>query len=172
MANYAFVTLLTNDLYLPGAMVLAKSIKNTKSPYPVVALICGDGVSEQAKQVIAKYVDKVVYAPLFISHDVQGLQLLGRRELDVTFSKIHVFNPTLLPFDRIAFLDADVLVKKSMDDIFSFVDQSDVVFAAAPDIGWPDCFNSGVFVTKPSASLYAEILSHSLTSGSFDGSFY
>ena len=27
-------------------------------------------------------------------------------------------------------------------------------FSAAPDAGWPDCFNSGVFVFKPSEDTY------------------
>ena len=37
------------------------------------------------------------------------------------------------------------------------------------DIGWPDCFNSGVFVTKPSLELYRLLTEHALTHGSFDG---
>lgn len=27
-------------------------------------------------------------------------------------------------------------------------------FSAAPDAGWPDCFNSGVFVFKPSIDTF------------------
>jgi hypothetical protein len=27
-------------------------------------------------------------------------------------------------------------------------------FSAAPDAGWPDCFNSGVFVFKPSIETF------------------
>jgi len=39
------------------------------------------------------------------------------------------------------FLDADTLVLDNVDELFERPE-----LAAAPDVGWPDCFNSGVFV--------------------------
>ena len=42
-------------------------------------------------------------------------------------------------------------------------------FSAAPDSGWPDCFNSGVFVFRPSMETYASLLAFALEQGSFDG---
>jgi glycogenin glucosyltransferase len=44
--------------------------------------------------------------------------------------------------------------------------------SAAPDPGWPDIFNSGVFVYKPSEDTYQALLSLALTTGSFDGTYY
>jgi len=41
--------------------------------------------------------------------------------------------------------------------------------SAAPDVGWPDCFNSGVFVFRPSDDTYASLLQFAVTTGSFDG---
>lgn len=41
--------------------------------------------------------------------------------------------------------------------------------SAAPDPGWPDCFNSGVFVFRPSLHTHASLLDHTLQHGSFDG---
>lgn len=41
--------------------------------------------------------------------------------------------------------------------------------SAAPDPGWPDCFNSGVFVYKPSQDTFSELLEFARTRGSFDG---
>ena len=38
---------------------------------------------------------------------------------------------------RCVFLDADTLVLQNIDDLFSREELS-----AAPDVGWPDCFNS------------------------------
>ena len=38
---------------------------------------------------------------------------------------------------------------KNCDELF---DRDE--FSAAPDAGWPDCFNSGVFVFKPSIETY------------------
>ena len=44
--------------------------------------------------------------------------------------------------------------------------------SAAPDVGWPDCFNSGVFVFVPSAGTYQALLDFAATVGSFDGLRY
>lgn len=42
-------------------------------------------------------------------------------------------------------------------------------FSAAPDSGWPDCFNSGVFVFQPSLKTYNLLLQFAAEHGSFDG---
>lgn len=42
-------------------------------------------------------------------------------------------------------------------------------FSAAPDSGWPDCFNSGVFVFRPSLRTYNLLLQFAAEHGSFDG---
>lgn len=42
-------------------------------------------------------------------------------------------------------------------------------FSAAPDVGWPDCFNSGVFVYRPSAEQFAKLTAFAVQKGSFDG---
>lgn len=44
--------------------------------------------------------------------------------------------------------------------------------SAAPDVGWPDCFNSGVFVYKPSEETYQKLIKFALDHGSFDGNKY
>ncbi|VDQ10589.1 unnamed protein product [Trichobilharzia regenti] len=41
--------------------------------------------------------------------------------------------------------------------------------SAAPDTLWPDCFNAGVFVLKPSMDIYNGLLQMLSTTGSFDG---
>ena len=47
------------------------------------------------------------------------------------------------------FLDADTLVIKNSDELFEKEE-----FSAAPDAGWPDCFNSGVFVFRPNINTF------------------
>lgn len=41
--------------------------------------------------------------------------------------------------------------------------------SAAPDVGWPDCFNSGVYVYTPSEATYESLVKFALEKGSFDG---
>lgn len=55
-------------------------------------------------------------------------------------------------------------VLQNCDELFQREELS-----AAPDPGWPDCFNSGVFVFKPSQDTFSKLLEFARTSGSFDG---
>lgn len=55
-------------------------------------------------------------------------------------------------------------VVRNIDELFEREELS-----AAPDAGWPDCFNSGVFVFKPSVETYRALLKFALEKGSFDG---
>uniref|UniRef100_A0A672KY16 glycogenin glucosyltransferase n=1 Tax=Sinocyclocheilus grahami TaxID=75366 RepID=A0A672KY16_SINGR len=41
--------------------------------------------------------------------------------------------------------------------------------SAAPDPGWPDCFNSGVFVFRPSLNTHIQILEHAAQHGGDQG---
>ncbi len=62
-------------------------------------------------------------------------------------------------------MDADCVVLRSIDDLFQREELS-----AAPDAGWPDCFNSGVFVFQPSKDTYNKLmLFASQQNASFDG---
>lgn len=99
------------------------------------------------------------------SNDSVNLGLLKRPELGITFTKLHCWR--LIQFTKCVFLDADCLVLKNIDDLF----QRDE-FSAAADVGWPDCFNSGVFVYKPSLNTYLQLLDFALSQGSFDGAYF
>jgi glycogenin len=44
--------------------------------------------------------------------------------------------------------------------------------SAAPDVGWPDCFNSGVFVFVPSVDTYGKLIQFAAEAGSFDGKHF
>ncbi|CAL8075267.1 unnamed protein product [Orchesella dallaii] len=58
----------------------------------------------------------------------------------------------------------NTLVLQNCDELF---DREEI--SAAPDAGWPDCFNSGVFVFSPSLETYSHITNFALQNGSFDG---
>ncbi|XP_051840538.1 glycogenin-2 isoform X2 [Antechinus flavipes] len=61
-------------------------------------------------------------------------------------------------------MDADTLVLCNIDELFDREELS-----AAPDSGWPDCFNSGVFVFQPSLETHNLLMQHAVECGSFDG---
>jgi glycogenin glucosyltransferase len=97
------------------------------------------------------------------SASLDNLQLLGRPELFVTFTKLRLWN--LTEYSKVVFLDADTLAIQNVDDLFSRED-----FSAVADVGWPDCFNSGLFVTRPSKDTFQKLSEMAIIEGSFDGS--
>ena len=106
--------------------------------------------------------DELTVVDVLDSEDTERLALLTRPELGVTFSKLHVWR--LTQYSKCVYLDADTLVLENVDELFDREELS-----AAPDIGWPDCFNSGVFVYEPSLETFADLVEMAQKSRSFDG---
>jgi len=157
----AFVTLTTNDAYSVGALVLGQSLRNANTTRQLVVMVTSQ-VSQLARDQLAQSFDHVVEVDVLDSGDVANLALLTRPDLGLTFTKLHCWR--LTQFSKCVFLDADTLVLQNVDELFDYEE-----LAAAPDVGWPDCFNSGVFVFRPSEETYRTLLNFAITHGSFDG---
>uniref|UniRef100_A0A182TF17 glycogenin glucosyltransferase n=1 Tax=Anopheles melas TaxID=34690 RepID=A0A182TF17_9DIPT len=158
---YAWVTLATNDSYSLGALVVAHSLKRVHTEHQTAVLIT-PGVSESMKTKLRAVFNVVEEVNLLDSKDEANLALLKRPELGVTFTKLHCWR--LTQFEKCVFLDADTLVLRNCDELFEREELS-----AAPDIGWPDCFNSGVYVYTPNMETFSSLVQYAVTHGSFDG---
>ncbi|KAG0359053.1 hypothetical protein BG005_001426 [Podila minutissima] len=169
----AYITLLTNNNYASGALVLGHSLRAAQTTKQLAVLITA-AVSHSIRDKLAEVYDAVIEIGEIDSHSTKNLALLGRPELGVTLTKIHVFSQT--QYSKVVFLDADTLVLRNIDDLFDFaangsLDDKDrnTRFAASPDAGWPDCFNSGVFVCRPSFEDYSGLIEMANQEGTFDG---
>jgi len=157
----AFVTLATQDNYAVGAIVLGHSLRRVATTRQLAVMITSS-ITERLREELCCLFDLVVEVNVLDSHDSENLALLARPDLGITFSKLHCWR--LTQYDKCVFLDADTLVLQNVDELF---DRDE--FSAAPDAGWPDCFNSGVFVYTPSLDTYQALLSTATEQGSFDG---
>ncbi|KAJ1558857.1 hypothetical protein HK405_012853, partial [Cladochytrium tenue] len=174
---FVFVTLVTSDAYLPGAVTLAHSLRAAGSRHPAVVLVTPTALSRHSLAALYRAFDRVVNVPALRSGaapgDREALHALGRPDLDVSLTKLHAWNPDVLGqgVRAFAFLDADafVLPGRSADPLLRVLDDSAADFAAAPDVGWPDAFNSGVFVARPRRDVFDALLRFAATTGSFDG---
>jgi glycogenin glucosyltransferase len=92
-----------------------------------------------------------------------NLYLMGRGDLLYAFTKIAIWRQT--QFSQVLYIDADVVVIQNLDHLFDL----DVPFAAAPDAGWPDAFNSGFMLVKPDIGDYHAIYALAQAGDSFDG---
>ena len=167
----AYFTLLYNDVYLPGALVLAQALRSYGTTRELAVLV-GSQVSDYAISRLHQVFDHVVPTETISNSaaDAPQFKLLGRPELERSYTKVHVWRQT--QFSRIVFLDADTLPLRNLDGLFSedeYPLDSSTPIAASPDIGWPDIFNSGVFVTLPSVAIYDTLVGRAKAGLSFDG---
>lgn len=92
-----------------------------------------------------------------------NLELMNRPDLHSAFTKVNLWNQT--QFRKIVYVDADVVAYRAPDELFGLPQP----FSAAPDIGWPDLFNTGVMVLTPNTSEYNTLKAMAEEGTSFDG---
>lgn len=157
----AWVTLVTTDGYASGGIVLAHSLKAVMTTRRLHCMITNT-VSSTMRDALLSVFDEISMVDIMNSDDAVNLNLIGRPELGVTFTKLNCWK--LTQYAKCVFLDADCLVIQNCDELF----ERDELSASA-DTGWPDCFNSGVFVFRPSVDTYNNLVQFAMTNGSFDG---
>ena len=110
-----------------------------------------------------KAFDHVCNVQTITNSDLTQLKIMNRADLASTFTKFSLWSQT--QFSKIVYLDADTLPLRAPDELFSL----DVPFAAAPELGFPDFFNSGVMVLQPSLETFEALKAEAIRDGSFDG---
>jgi glycogenin glucosyltransferase len=163
----AYVTVLTNDRYLPGALVVVNALRDLGTTKRIAILVAN--VSEETLGLLNTVFDDVINVNPIVSTSLAELADLGRPELASTYTKILIWSQ--VQFSKVIYLDADVLPLVPIDDFFEVELSEEEPIAASPDAGWPDIFNSGVFITTPSQDTFCGLLSLTQTSEapSFDG---
>ena len=160
---HAFVTLVSSDSYLPGALAQVAALSDLhKNPF-TVCLVTPETLDVATIRSLRKAFNLVVGVEILEQDNNHGLLLLGRPDLSSVLTKLHVFR--LTQFSKIIFLDADVLPIRPLGHLFSLPHE----FSAVPDVGWPDIFNSGVMVLTPGEEKFAQLNQLLKSSPSWDG---
>ncbi|UYV65286.1 GYG1 [Cordylochernes scorpioides] len=166
----AFVTMAANDAQALGAIVLGHSLHLVKTSKQLVVVITGSGISSNLSYQLSQVYHEVVRFP---SSAEKKVGLLKDPELGVTFEKLLVWS--LEQFSKCVYLDPDILmtntevstqVIQNCDELFEREELS-----AVPDIGWPDCFNTGVFVFRPSSATFDGLVGLAQSQGPLDGEY-
>ncbi|KAF8913104.1 hypothetical protein CPB84DRAFT_1841512 [Gymnopilus junonius] len=169
--TYAFVTLISSDSYLPGALAQVAALRDIHQPplappelpFTTVCLVTPETVDVSTVRRLRHAFDLVVGVEILQQDNPAALRLLGRPDLTTVLTKLHVFR--LTQFSKIIFLDADVLPIRPLSHLFSLPFE----FSAVPDVGWPDIFNSGVLVLTPGEDKFEELNQLVATKPSWDG---
>ena len=107
--------------------------------------------------------DDIVPVQRLVNNTPANLYVMNRPDLISTFTKIELWRQT--QYKRVVYLDADMVVLRAPNELLKL----DTDFAAVPDIGWPDCFNSGMMVLNPNMGDYYSLLALAQRGISFDG---
>jgi hypothetical protein len=114
---YAYVTLvMLGDKYVSAAIVLAHSIRQLGSQADLVVLVTPD-VSEDGKLTLHKFYDHVININYITIPNWRTKQQKHKKYLELVFTKFHVFD--LVQYKKILLIDADALVLKYPDHLFS-----------------------------------------------------
>jgi glycogenin len=107
--------------------------------------------------------DFIIPVERIVNESPANLSLMGRLDLHSTFTKIALWKQ--LQFRKIVYMDADMVALRAPDELFDLPHP----FSAAPDIGWPDLFNTGLLVLTPNMGDYYALLAMAQRGISFDG---
>ncbi|CAI7804717.1 unnamed protein product, partial [Closterium sp. NIES-54] len=155
--RYAYVTLLCDDVMAPGALVLVHSLKRTRTPHDVVVLTMNvsDGTAARLQLLGArvKQIEEAIPYPFPATPNRVAINKPCR------YSKLWMW--TLTEYHRLVYVDADLLVLSSLDELFCRDE-----LTAAPDTIPPDRFNSGLMVVAPSDDTFRDMLSKVATTKS------
>ncbi|EGE80080.1 glycosyl transferase family 8 protein [Blastomyces dermatitidis ATCC 18188] len=158
-----YCTMLLSDSYLPGAMVLAHSLRDTGSKAKLVVLVTLDSLKSSTIDELKTIYNDIIPITQFVNRNPANLYLMDRPDLISTFSKIELWRQT--QYSKIVYIDADVVSLRAPNELLKLVSR----FAAVPDIGWPDCFNTGLMVLTPNMQDYYSLLALAERGISFDG---
>ena len=167
-SDHAFVTLVSNSAYLPGAEALLKSLALTKTPADLVVM--HRGLEEPQLTRLRALGARLVAADLLPTSQAfdqtharealharaaytRGGKPAFHTPLD-NFIKLRLWQ---LDYERCVFIDADAIVLRPVDKLFQLPE-----FCAAPNVyDGLDGFhrmNSGVFTARPDPATYRDML--------------
>ncbi|KAL2163130.1 hypothetical protein VTH06DRAFT_6966 [Thermothelomyces fergusii] len=158
-----YASLLLTDTYLPGALVLAHSLRDAGTTKKLAILVTLDTVSVEVVKQLETVYDYVIPVDRIRNEHPANLDLMNRRDLHSAFTKINLWKQT--QFRKIVYADADIVASRAPDELFDLPHN----FSAAPDIGWPDLFNTGLMVLTPNLGDYNALLAMAQKGVSFDG---
>jgi len=114
----AYASLVYGDQpqYVAGALALGHSLRASGTLHRCMLLHTGD-VPAVARRLLAEFWQLTEVSYIMSAADLHTAPYDKARFKQV-FTKLHVLNPDVLPFDRVVFLDLDTLVLRNVDHLF------------------------------------------------------
>jgi len=160
MEKYSYITLLSDDSYIYGVILLQESLKRVQSQYPLKVLVTSNvtiPIIEILKQLNLEY---EIIEPIQYNHILEYNKKINpalAQTWSLCLSKLNIFKMTEM--DKWIFLDADIMIMKNIDHLFKCPHLTSALDGEYFNI-WPgwDHFNSGVLVIEPNEEEYNSLI--------------
>ena len=147
----AYITLLSTTNYLPGVISLARSLQDVNARFPLFVGLSA-GVPAAIDAVLqSKGMMTVRLAP---ESPLPRMPDQKHHHWTNTFDKLHLFG--LTDFDKLVYLDSDMMILGNIDELFEKPHMSAVAAGRLVHSDWTG-LNSGLMVIEPRAGLPALI---------------
>lgn len=148
---YAYITLLSNERYVPGVRALNKALRNVGTKYPLYCAL-SHSVPKECESIL----DKDGIRCLRLSSDVLGMHNRGFNSIfkhwENTFDKLKIWE--LEQFDKLVYLDSDMLILGNLDHLFEKKAFSGVCAGKSiPGHEHYKGINSGLVVIEPNKAV-------------------
>lgn len=154
----AYVTVLSGDSYLDGLLALDESLRWCKSAYPLYAVL-GSEVTDAARAVIDRAGIAPIFAPaLEVPDEIRRANENSdhHKHWSGVFEKLVVFS--LPGFEKLVYLDSDMVVIRNIDDLFERPHMSGVIADIVPGRSASVDLNAGLMVIEPEPGLTTGLL--------------
>lgn len=153
-----FMTLLSTENYLEGVLVLYKSLLNSKTKYPFTVIL-SERISKKTENILhSKKIQTIRITNEFNFNNYNNINLSGPVHWKYTFEKLNIFS--LTDYEKIVFLDSDMLIMENIDELFDKKHMSAVGPAGGKYPGNENYngLNSGLLVIEPNKNDFENLI--------------
>lgn len=152
-----YITLLSNSSYLPGVQVLARSLKAVESFYPLICVLSVD-IDEQTETCLTEEGISCIRLSCSAIEEPVNPQGQSRSHWNYTFDKLQIWG--LTQFEKVVFLDSDMLIVRNIDALFDCKPFSAVTADSLypGNEAWAGGLNSGLMVIEPDKNVEKDLL--------------
>ncbi|EKF27016.1 glycosyl transferase, putative [Trypanosoma cruzi marinkellei] len=151
-APIAYLTFISNEKFVDGALVLGVSLRKNSlflqhEVVDLVIMITSNSVSAMSRK---RLLEEGGYTHVFEVPSLAGHVHVNSGLFRDTFDKIYMFNLTM--YEKIVFLDADMIAIRNMDKLFSKPKIWGPDYVAA--VGGKDYFQTGMMIIIPTQAMF------------------
>lgn len=136
MTKFSYVTLFYPDKhgnysFLDGVILAGLGLRRQNTKYKLICLVTSD-VSNEIKKVIKILYDEIIVVPYISPLKNAEIKIISDifspndftdennySEMCKIFTKLNIFNSNILPYDKICFIDSDLIAIKKFDELFN-----------------------------------------------------